>query len=110
MKRLEALLTKCKDSIKTNKQKNSALAETNRSLSEQMTEREAECERLRVQVSGSWRMEGARIGPETTQHYRVTLVVSCYADFDLDVMLPARFCVVRCKNWWLTSQIQVNTT
>lgn len=50
MKRLEALLTKCKDSIKTNKQKSSALTETNRSLSEQMTEREAECERLRVKV------------------------------------------------------------
>ena len=50
VKRLEALLTKCKDSIKTNKQKTSALAETNRSLSEQVTEREGECERLRVQV------------------------------------------------------------
>ena len=50
VKRLEALLTKCKDSIKTNKHKNSALAETNRSLSEQMTEREAESERLRIQV------------------------------------------------------------
>ena len=50
MKRLEALLTKCKDSIKTNKQKTSALAETNRSLSEQVTDREAECERLRLQV------------------------------------------------------------
>lgn len=37
VKRLEALLTKCKESIKTNKQKNSALTETNRSLSDQVT-------------------------------------------------------------------------
>ena len=41
------MLTKCKESIKTNKQKNSALTETNRSLSDQVTERESECERLR---------------------------------------------------------------
>lgn len=50
MKRLEALLTKCKESIKANKQKTQALTEVKESLSAQLSDREGECEKLRTQV------------------------------------------------------------
>ena len=42
VRRLEALLTKCKESIKANKQKTSALTEVKDSLSKQLSEREAD--------------------------------------------------------------------
>ncbi len=50
IKRLETLLTKCKESIKANKQKTQALTEVKESLSTQLSEREAECEKLKTQV------------------------------------------------------------
>ena len=42
VRRLETLLTKCKESIKANKQKTSALTEVKDSLSKQLSEREAD--------------------------------------------------------------------
>lgn len=48
IKRLEALLTKCKDSIKANKQKTQALTDVKESLSQQLTDKEAECEDLKA--------------------------------------------------------------
>ena len=46
IKRLEALLTKCKESIKANKQKTQALTEVKESLSVQLSEKEKECAEL----------------------------------------------------------------
>ena len=42
VRRLETLLTKCKESIKANKQKTTALTEVKDSLSKQLSEREAD--------------------------------------------------------------------
>ena len=42
VRRLEALLTKCKESIKANKQKTNALTEVKDALSQQLSEKEAE--------------------------------------------------------------------
>ncbi len=50
IKRLETLLTKCKESIKANKQKTQALTEVKESLSQQLSEKEGECEGLKAQV------------------------------------------------------------
>ena len=47
---MEGLLTKCKESIKANKQKTSALTEVKESLAQQVTEREAEVNDLRSQL------------------------------------------------------------
>ena len=53
IKRLEGLLTKCKESIKANKQKTSALTEVKESLAKQVGEREAELDDLRSQLLNS---------------------------------------------------------
>ena len=50
IKRLEALLTKCKESIKANKQKTQALTEVKENLATTLGEREKECESLKAQV------------------------------------------------------------
>ena len=50
IKRLEGLLTKCKESIKANKLKTTALTEVKESLAKQVGEREAECDDLRSQL------------------------------------------------------------
>ena len=50
IKRLEGLLTKCKESIKANKQKTTALTEVKESLAKQVGEREAESDDLRSQL------------------------------------------------------------
>ena len=42
VRRLETLLTKCKESIKANKQKTTALTEVKDSLSKQLSEKEAD--------------------------------------------------------------------
>ena len=49
IKRLEGLLTKCKESIKANKQKTSALTEVKENLAKQVTDKESELEDLRSQ-------------------------------------------------------------
>merc|ERR1711976_998505 len=49
IKRLEGLLTKCKESIKANKLKTTALTEVKESLAKQVGECEAECDDLRSQ-------------------------------------------------------------
>ena len=46
VKRLEALLTKCKESIKANKQKTTALTEVKESLATQLASKEVECTNL----------------------------------------------------------------
>merc|ERR1712018_328401 len=46
VRRLEALLTKCKESIKANKQKTTALTDVKDSLAEQLAEREKQNEKL----------------------------------------------------------------
>merc|ERR1712203_739245 len=46
VRRLEALLTKCKESIKANKQKTTALTEVKDSLATQLADREGENEKL----------------------------------------------------------------
>ena len=51
MKRLEALLTKCKESIKANKQKTVALTEVKESLATQLANKETECQGLGSQLS-----------------------------------------------------------
>ena len=51
MKRLEALLTKCKESIKANKQKTVALTEVKESLATQLASKEVECQGLGTQLS-----------------------------------------------------------
>ena len=43
-------MTKCKESIKANKQKTQALTEVKESLSQQLSDRETECEKLKSQV------------------------------------------------------------
>ncbi len=50
IRRLEGLLTKCKESIKANKQKTTALTDVKESLAKQVSERETECEDLRSQL------------------------------------------------------------
>ena len=50
MKRLESLLTKCKESIKANKQKTQALTEVKESLSKQLSERDEECLELKKKL------------------------------------------------------------
>jgi len=51
VKRLEALLTKCKESIKANKQKTTALTEVKESLATQLASKEAECNNLSSQLT-----------------------------------------------------------
>ena len=46
---MEGLLTKCKESIKANKQKTSALTEVKENLAKQVTDKESELEDLRSQ-------------------------------------------------------------
>ena len=53
VKRLEGLLTKCKESIKANKQKTTALTEVKESLAKQVVEKEAELGELRSQFDNS---------------------------------------------------------
>jgi len=50
VKRLEALLAKCKESIKANKQKTQALTEVKESLSKQLEEKEKNCVQLEEKV------------------------------------------------------------
>ena len=50
IKGLEGLLTKCKESIKANKQKTNALTEVKESLATQVSEREAEVDDLKSQL------------------------------------------------------------
>lgn len=51
VKRLEALLTKCKESIKANKQKTVALTEVKESLASQLANKESECQGLNSQLT-----------------------------------------------------------
>ena len=51
VRRLETLLTKCKESIKANKQKTTALTEVKDSLSKQLSEKEAELNSLNDKLS-----------------------------------------------------------
>ena len=51
VKRLEALLTKCKESIKANKQKTNALTEVKESLATHLAVKEEECKSLSTQVT-----------------------------------------------------------
>ena len=51
VKRLEALLTKCKESIKANKQKTTVLTEVKESLATQLASKEAECTNLSSKLS-----------------------------------------------------------
>ena len=57
IKRLESLLTKCKESIKANKQKTQALTEVKESLSKQLSDKETEVDELKVKVEQfeSWK-------------------------------------------------------
>ena len=50
IKRLEGLLTKCKESIKANKQKTTALTEVKESLAKQVTEKEVELNDVKSQL------------------------------------------------------------
>ena len=52
VRRLEALLTKCKESIKANKQKTTALTDVKDSLAEQLAEKEKENEKLTNNLKG----------------------------------------------------------
>ena len=83
IKRLESLLTKCKDSIKANKQKTQALTEVKESLSAQLSEREAECEAARAKLkefedrSSKAREEEIQIAETKMVMHQVSCFIQC---------------------------------